>query len=901
MNMTAEFWNWFSLHQEEIYQNVENPEFQETFFDELLTRLRQIDPHLGFEFSPIFEDGIRQMCISANGVKTAFPAVIALVNESPEWEHWQFIAFRQRKPYDESSTLKIDGYELTYDDLYFRYAPDQEGIRIQLNVRNYTELMHNGIFLLIDALVGEYEASTYITSVEFAPLDEEEIDELYNIRLLPDIVDAFAPQYQELSARTPEELHAWVEELGNKPLEEQDWDDWQELADATFGQDAPLFRRAVQAQIDLWHRDTQWALTSDDTDVATPPNTLLLALQSRLAFSYEEEEPEKTQSLLKQLLGDSQNLQAQYPDENWLIFWVNMSRNLAYTLPDEVETIVAQLQKAMPHPANAFDHRAIQILSERTRSYASYTQGNLQKAIEQGMAGFSCLHDSPYDMDAPNDGRLDLIQWLEEAGDTERQVQVMNTILYDIYDTPEEVRYDMTMKAWEMMQNGVQHPILALYIGGGAYEEFDDYLSYSDDYSYAVRELRDADPQQRDGFTWYRDYVELAKQWAKGNPEHEGIVAISEAMFLHRTTDEALQDDAHNRRVSDLLESGCKKAPSFVNPPTITLLWMYRLRVYGRKALTMPFVPAGNAAWSYNSGLRFLSDHAEMELNESFQDLDISGEEAVNLTMQYYADGIARYEHFWATGEGGWRDGWSHIYAMMCHNYSILLRCHANDYKTGLDVELKAVSISPFGEAYEGAASCYEELGDQENYIKTHEELWQFAQENYYEGYDFAFYLQLIVRALHSLDRNDEQYIWYERLQIWWASLDEERQEEQLDHYYAAISTVLGRWSEIAPEEALAELENYTDDLLHHLAVSETTNGNIFGYAAMVYNNNKQYQEAIKWIDRAIVVEDDEENREVFVGWWEEYAHALRNENGENSDDEPNNEPENKKPWWKRW
>ena len=895
-NLTKEFWDWFSQHQEKIHQNVENPEFQETFFEELLARLRQINEHLGFEFSPIFEDGTRQMCITANGIKSAFPTVMELIEQSPELENWQFIAFRQRKPYDEFSTLKIDDYELSYDDIYFRYSPDEEGLDIELNVRNYDEKMHNGVFLLMDALVGEYNVATYISSVDFVPLNEDNIDELYNISLLPDLVDIFAP--------TPEELNAWAEELKKIPLENQKWEDWQELADAAFGEDIAIYRLSLQEQINLWYGDTQAALASDDPDFIAPPTTLLLALQNRLALSYTQDDPDKAQTLLKQLLSDSQALQTQHPDEEWLLYWVSISRDLAYALPDEVEIIVEQLQKAIPQPASAFDHRAIKILSERIRSYACYAKGNLKEAIKHGMAGFSCFHDSPYSLDPTRDGRLDLIQWLEEAGDTEQQVQVMDTLLYDD-STPEDMRYDILMKAWEMIQNGVQHPLLALYIGAGGYEGHDEQLSLFDDFHYAARELRDADPDQPDGVTWYRRYVELAKQWAKGNTQHEGLVDIAEAMFLQQTTEEEYQNDTHNRNVLELLERGCRNAPTFVSPTAIVVLWIYRLRVYGRKALSMPFVPAGNAAWSYNSGWNFLSDHAEMELSEYFEDLDISGEEAANLAMKYYADGIARYEHFWATGEGAWRDGWAYIYAIMCHNYGILLRIKDNDYETSLDVELKGLNISPFSEAYESAIINYYELGDFENYIKTHETLWHFVQKYGDADYDLSAYQQYIVRALSTLDRKEELGIWYERLKSWWATIDEDGQDYYID-YYASLTATLGRWSDVAPEEALEELQNYTDELLDYMEVSDTDNGNIFAYAGIVYSNNGQYQEAILWYDRAIAIETNEDSLATFQEWREEDAQALSNEEtpeeeDDNPEDDPDNQEQNKKSWWKRW
>ena len=61
----ADFWAWFELHEEEIF-NFENN--RELVFDKLTTQMHKVDSSLTFEFGPE-EDGQREFTISADGNK----------------------------------------------------------------------------------------------------------------------------------------------------------------------------------------------------------------------------------------------------------------------------------------------------------------------------------------------------------------------------------------------------------------------------------------------------------------------------------------------------------------------------------------------------------------------------------------------------------------------------------------------------------------------------------------------------------------------------------------------------------------------------------------------------------------------------------------------------------------
>jgi hypothetical protein len=91
------FWRWFQNHQDMLYDFERN---QAQVFGELSTELHRVNSDLTFEFGPI-ENGRRELVISADGIRAAFPAVQALYAAAPSLPRWKLTKFRpRRKPMD---------------------------------------------------------------------------------------------------------------------------------------------------------------------------------------------------------------------------------------------------------------------------------------------------------------------------------------------------------------------------------------------------------------------------------------------------------------------------------------------------------------------------------------------------------------------------------------------------------------------------------------------------------------------------------------------------------------------------------------------------------------------------------------------------------------------------------
>lgn len=179
------FWSWFSLNAEKYYSFEHN---QEQLFTQLKIQLGKIHPDIVFEFSPVLADKTREFVISADGIKSAFPAVIKLVEEAPLLKNWKVIAFRQ--PRKNVSKVNYRGLVINLDDVFFKYGKDSGKVALELHIRNFHESPEwtAGSFILLDNVIGEYHVETSLSSISKKNLKEEDVINLFPIRDLPKVI-----------------------------------------------------------------------------------------------------------------------------------------------------------------------------------------------------------------------------------------------------------------------------------------------------------------------------------------------------------------------------------------------------------------------------------------------------------------------------------------------------------------------------------------------------------------------------------------------------------------------------------------------------------------------------------------------------------------------------------------
>lgn len=177
MSSETEFWRWFQSNEDAIFHFEDD---QEATFDQLAEALNAVDDALTFEFGPI-QDGGRDFVISAAGIKSAFPAVERLVAACPKLERFRVIAFRPRYSAIDDIAIEFGDVTIASSDVYYRFAKDSDPAKLGVLVflpgydSETTDFDEIG-YLLLDAVLGEYDAETNIGFIEIVGHDSKHFD-----------------------------------------------------------------------------------------------------------------------------------------------------------------------------------------------------------------------------------------------------------------------------------------------------------------------------------------------------------------------------------------------------------------------------------------------------------------------------------------------------------------------------------------------------------------------------------------------------------------------------------------------------------------------------------------------------------------------------------------------------
>ena len=184
------FWEWFKKNERDIFDFKNN---QEMIFKSLSEKLYSVHPSLGFAFhEQIQEENKRKIILSPNGDKAAIPFLNILYEEMPELERLQVTLYKPRIPI--SDCLKpIEVKDIIFDPnraKFVLFAKDTL-IYIIFFVEDYEdkqkkETIQTCVILLIDQLIGEYNAMTKIGDIMIQPEDTPfEKGKKYPLKYLP--------------------------------------------------------------------------------------------------------------------------------------------------------------------------------------------------------------------------------------------------------------------------------------------------------------------------------------------------------------------------------------------------------------------------------------------------------------------------------------------------------------------------------------------------------------------------------------------------------------------------------------------------------------------------------------------------------------------------------------------
>lgn len=181
------FWEWFESHEDELYIFLEQD--IEKLFVELNRMIMKVNPQLVFSCTVELIDGKREFTIGGAGIEKNFPDVIRLVDAAPRLDRFSIVAFIQRQEFNNG--VKINGIELTRDDVFFTYNQDQkqENFCLTLYIKGYNgdnDTYFEAVLELLEIVIGEYMLGTKITEINMRMYDI--IDGLLPISDLPNVL-----------------------------------------------------------------------------------------------------------------------------------------------------------------------------------------------------------------------------------------------------------------------------------------------------------------------------------------------------------------------------------------------------------------------------------------------------------------------------------------------------------------------------------------------------------------------------------------------------------------------------------------------------------------------------------------------------------------------------------------
>lgn len=172
MNETT-FWEWFTTIEEDLFHHVE--EDPETYASEIHFQLTTVHPDIVFDIPFEVENGKRDFIVSADGDASLFPLIEQLCKNAPSYERWNIYNLRPRTNQVDQA-IDLDGLYLEYEDIFYSIEDTELPLQLTIYIRGYDNVDNryiHGYFLLLDTLLGEYDAVTYTETIAIYPYDDQ--------------------------------------------------------------------------------------------------------------------------------------------------------------------------------------------------------------------------------------------------------------------------------------------------------------------------------------------------------------------------------------------------------------------------------------------------------------------------------------------------------------------------------------------------------------------------------------------------------------------------------------------------------------------------------------------------------------------------------------------------------
>ena len=202
MNKTEIFWQWFEDHNEQLIAMGDLEEKQRHELENALQyQLTKYCAGLAYEMGEPTANG-RTLIFTAEGDTDLFRYVVELVDSAPDLDWWKFTAFKQ--PLGTELKVRFDRYLFDTRKMYFQQLeceeePDMLGLRIAVEgSKPDDEDFQVGVYVTLEALMGEFDCATLIGYMETVPVPAEPFKAGFQpLDDLPKFVDWFKAKRDE--------------------------------------------------------------------------------------------------------------------------------------------------------------------------------------------------------------------------------------------------------------------------------------------------------------------------------------------------------------------------------------------------------------------------------------------------------------------------------------------------------------------------------------------------------------------------------------------------------------------------------------------------------------------------------------------------------------------------------
>ena len=205
MNTPDIFWSWFTANAEPLTMlNDLDEARRKALLGEMQQHLTEYCDGLTCEVGEQTANG-RTLTISAEGDFDLFRYVVELVDNAPDVDWWEFVAFRQ--PKGKNLRVLFDRYrfetaKMAFMQLESEEEPDIIGLRVALPdlPAGYTPKVDDpegddllvGVYVTLEALLGEFDCTTLVGYVDICPMPKEPLKAGFRpLDDLPEFVEWF--------------------------------------------------------------------------------------------------------------------------------------------------------------------------------------------------------------------------------------------------------------------------------------------------------------------------------------------------------------------------------------------------------------------------------------------------------------------------------------------------------------------------------------------------------------------------------------------------------------------------------------------------------------------------------------------------------------------------------------